>query len=205
MPPDDAGESLMAEESSFEELMRRVRAGDDRAAEELVRRYEPTIRRVVRVRLADAHLQRLFDSMDVCQSVFGSFFVHAALGDYDLATPEEVLGLLISMGKKKVIDQARWAGAARRDFRRVQGGTTRPQLLASTAPSPSQEVAGQELLQEFRRRLSADELCLADQRAAGLGWDEIAAGQGGSPEALRKQLARAIQRVSQELGLEEDT
>jgi hypothetical protein len=64
-------------------------------------------------------------------------------------------------------------------------------------------VAGAELLHEFRRRLSADERQLADQRAAGLGWNEIAAERGESPEALRKQLARAIDRVSQELGLEE--
>ena len=34
----------MADETTFEELMRRVRAGDPQAAEELVRRYEPTIR-----------------------------------------------------------------------------------------------------------------------------------------------------------------
>jgi RNA polymerase sigma-70 factor (ECF subfamily) len=93
--------------------MRRVRGGDGRAAEELVRRYEPTIRRVVRVRLVDPRLQRLFDSMDICQSVFGSFFVHAALGDYELATPEQLLGLLVSMSRKKVVDKSRRAGAAR--------------------------------------------------------------------------------------------
>jgi hypothetical protein len=63
-------------------------------------------------------------------------------------------------------------------------------------------VAGAELLQEFRRRLSTDERQLAEKRAAGLGWSEIAAERGESPEALRKQLARAIDRVSQELGLE---
>src|SRR6516165_10385656 len=103
--------------------MRRVRAGDGAAAEQLVRRYEPTIRRVVRVRLVDARLQRLFDSMDICQSVFGSFFVHAALGDYDLNTPEQLLGLLVSMSRKKVIDKSRRAGAARRDYRRMTEGT----------------------------------------------------------------------------------
>src|SRR5262249_47115782 len=112
----------MAEETSFEELMRRVRAGDGRAAEELGRRYEPTIRRGVRVRLVDRRLQRLFASMDVCQSVFGSFFVHAALGDYELATPDHLLALLVSMSRKKVIDKARRAGAARRDYRRHSEG-----------------------------------------------------------------------------------
>jgi RNA polymerase sigma-70 factor (ECF subfamily) len=194
----------MADETGFEELMRRVRAGDQQAAEELVRRYEPTIRRIVRVRLVDSRLQRLFDSMDVCQSVFGSFFVHAALGDYDLNTPDQLLGLLVAMSRKKVIDQSRRAGAARRDFRRVkEGPADQEKHWAAGDPSPSRQVAGRELLDEFRRRLTEQERQIADRRAAGLNWNQIAAEIGGTPDALRKQLARGVERVSQELGLEE--
>jgi RNA polymerase sigma-70 factor (ECF subfamily) len=194
----------MAEPTSFEELMRRVRAGDQQAAEELVRRYEPTIRRVVRVRLVDPRLKRLFDSMDVCQSVFGSFFVHAALGDYELNTPEQLLNLLVGMSRRKLVDQSRRAGAARRDYRRVtEGPADLEKQWAAPGPSPSQQVAGRELLDEFRRRLTDEERQIADKRAAGLNWDQIAAEQGGTPDALRKQLTRGIARVSQELGLEE--
>ena len=193
----------MAEETTFEELMRRVRAGDGAAAEQLVRRYEPTIRRVVRVRLVDARLQRLFDSMDICQSVFGSFFIHAALGDYDLATPEQLLGLLVTMSRKKVVDQSRRAGAARRDYRRTkEAAAGQEKHWAADDPSPSRQVAGQELLEEFRRRLTDAERQIADRRSAGLNWQEVAAELGGNPEALRKQLARGVERVSRELGLE---
>ena len=191
----------MAEESSFALLMRRVREGDESAAAELVRRYEPAIRRVARVRLADTRLRRLFDSVDVCQSVLGSFFVRAALGEFDLQTPEQLLSLLVSMARRKAADVAREAGAARRDYRREQPGAEEAQAPARDA-TPSQEVAGAELLVEFRRRLSAVERQLADQRAAGLEWEQIAAQRGASPEALRKQLTRAIDRVAQELGLE---
>jgi RNA polymerase sigma-70 factor (ECF subfamily) len=191
----------MAEENSFALLMRRVRAGDEAAAAELVRRYEPTIRRVARVRLADTRLRRLFDSMDVCQSVLGSFFVRAALGQFDLQTPEQLLNLLVSMSRRKVADVAREAGAARRDYRREQAGAEQAPLFDRGA-TPSQEVAGAELLVEFRRRLSPEERQLAEQRAAGLEWEQIAAQRGASPEALRKQLTRAIDRVAQELGLE---
>jgi RNA polymerase sigma-70 factor (ECF subfamily) len=193
----------MGEDTSFEELMRRVRAGDGAAAEQLVRCYEPTIRRVVRVRLADARLQRLFDSMDICQSVFGSFFVHAALGDYDLGTPEQLLGLLVTMSRKKLVDQSRRAGAARRDYRRTrEAADGREKQWAADDPSPSRQVAGQELLEEFRRRLTDAERQIADRRSAGLNWQEVAAELGGKPDALRKQLARGVERVSRELGLE---
>jgi RNA polymerase sigma-70 factor (ECF subfamily) len=193
----------MPEELSFPELIRRVRAGDGQAAAELVRRYEPAIRRVARVRLSDPRLQRLFDSMDVCQSVFGSFFVRAALGEYQLETPEQLLGLLAAMSRKKVVDQSRRARAARRDVRRSQSAAPHEHHLSDPGPSPSQEVAGRELLEEFRRRLSEEERQLADARADGRDWNQIAAERGGSPEALRKQLSRAIERVSRELGLEE--
>jgi len=192
----------MPEASTFQELIRRVRAGDARAAEELVRLYEPTIRRVVRVRLGDARLQRLFDSTDICQSVFGSFFVRTALGQYELDTPEQLLSLLVNMSRKKVIDQIREAGAARRDYRRGQGLSPQEEH-AAPGPSPSEQVSGEELLREFRRRLSEDERRLAEARADGRDWKQIAAERGGSPEALRKQLARAVDRVAGELGLEQ--
>jgi len=64
----------MSEDDAFRELIRRVRAGDHAAAAELVRVSEPAIRRAARIRLTDPALRRLFDSMDVCQSVFSSFF-----------------------------------------------------------------------------------------------------------------------------------
>ena len=56
----------------FQVLLRRVRAGDEQAARELVRRYEPAIRRAARIRLVDTRLNRLLDSMDICQSVLAS-------------------------------------------------------------------------------------------------------------------------------------
>ncbi len=193
----------MSADQSFQELIQRVRMGDSEAAAELVRRYEPTIRRVARVRLSDTRLQRLFDSMDICQSVLGSFFVRTALGQYDLKTPEQLLKLLVSMSRKKVADHAREAGAARRDYTRVQEKMAGEGQLVARDLSPSEQVSVSELLQEFQRRMTAEEKKLAEQRADGLDWNQIAAQRGGSPEALRKQLARAIDRVSAELGLEE--
>jgi RNA polymerase sigma-70 factor (ECF subfamily) len=195
--------STAPDDNMFQQLMQRVRSGDQEAAAELVRLYEPTIRRIARVRLADAHLQRQFDSMDICQSVLGSFFVRAALGQYELTTPDQLLSLLVSMSRKKLIDLTRRAGAARRDYRRLEKGAPDERQCVAGELSPSQQVAGEELLVEFRKRLSEEERRLADQRAAGHDWNQIAVTFGGSPEALRKQLARAVDRVSCELGLDD--
>ena len=62
----------MPEAPAFEELIRRVRARDQEAAAELVRRYESAIRPAVRVRLANARPGNRLDSMDICQSVLRS-------------------------------------------------------------------------------------------------------------------------------------
>jgi RNA polymerase sigma factor (sigma-70 family) len=192
----------MPQETPFQDLIQRVRAGDEEAALKLVRDYEPAIRRAARLRLVDSRLRRVFDSMDICQSVFASFFVRAAMGQYELDQPDQLLKLLVSMSRKKLVDRAREQGAARRDYRRVETGSGAHANFVARDSSPSQQVAARELLQEFRRRLSEEERQLAEQRASGRDWAQIAAQQGGSPEALRKKLARAIDRVSQELGLE---
>jgi RNA polymerase sigma factor (sigma-70 family) len=190
-------------EEQFQALLQRIRAGDGQAAAELVRQYEPEIRRTVRVRLrGDSRLRRVFDSMDVCQSVLASFFARAALGQFELAEPRDVLKLLVTMARNKLNEQVRKNLAQRRDQRRQEGGS--PEALAAVPdrdPTPSQIVAGEELLVELRRHLAEDERHLADQRALGREWADIAKAEGGSPDALRMKLQRAIDRVSQQLGL----
>ena len=193
----------MPEQSSFTDLIRRIRAGDGQAAADLVRQYEPAVRLEVRLRLRDGRLRRAFDSMDVCQSVLASFFVRAAAGQYDLDRPGQLLRLLAAIARNKVAFHARKERAQRRDRRRVAADAVDELEVADAAPSPSRVVAGQELLQEFRRRLTEEERRLADLRAQGRGWADIAAEVGGRPEARRMQLTRAVERVSRELDLDE--
>jgi RNA polymerase sigma-70 factor (ECF subfamily) len=193
----------MEPESSFGELLRRVRAGDAQAAAELVRQFEPEVRRHVRLRLSNprfSRLQRVLDSVDISQSVLGNFFVRAALGQFDLETPRDLIGLLVTMAQNKLVDQAR----KRANRRPLLSGAAPLDTVCDPGHSPSQVVAGAELIQEFLRRMSAEERHLAELRAAGHSWGEIADRVGGSAEAVRKQLERAIRRVERQLGLEGD-
>jgi RNA polymerase sigma factor (sigma-70 family) len=192
----------MADEPDFAELLGRTRGGDQAAAAELVRRYEPAVRRAIRVRLLNPRLRRVLDSMDVCQSVMASFFIRTALGQFELNSSEDVLKLLVRMARNKVAGLVRHEQAERRDNRRLEAGSDEAERLPARDDTPSQMVAGSELLLEFRRRLTADEQHLAEQRRQGREWAEIAAEMGQTPESLRKRLARAIERVARELGLE---
>jgi RNA polymerase sigma factor (sigma-70 family) len=193
----------MADDPSFRNLIVRVRAGDGPAAAELMCRYESAVRRAVRLRLRDPRLRRLLDSMDICQSVMASFFVRAALGRFELSTPEQLLGLLATMARNKLANQFHRECAGRRDHRRVEAGPVEAREVADRGASPSRHVIARELLEEARRRLSPEERHLLELRDQGCAWEQIATDVGGSAEARRKQLARAVERVAQELGLDE--
>src|ERR1700730_8956787 len=106
-------------DQSFDAFIHRVRGGDEQAAAELVRLYEPEIRREVRLRLRDSRLRRDFDSVDICQSVLASFFVRAALGQYELEEPNQLIRLLVTMTRNKLIGKVRKMHSQTRDHRRI--------------------------------------------------------------------------------------
>src|ERR1700677_3721680 len=192
MPPDP----------SFDELIRQVGNGDEQAAGRLVRDFEPVIRRVLRARLRSARARQEFESMDICQSVFANFFVRVAGGQFDLKEPNDLIKLLLTMTRNKVAEKMRRQHRLRRDSRRTVGGVEEL-ALAGRDPTPSSVIAGKELLEQARQRLSEEERQLVELRGQGLSWEEVAASLGGTAGARRNQLARALDRVAQELRLDE--
>jgi RNA polymerase sigma-70 factor (ECF subfamily) len=190
----------MAAAEEFGGLIRRVRAGDPATARVLVGQYESVIRRVVRFRLTDPRIRAAFDSMDVCQSVFCSFFVRAAHGEYDLEGPDQLARLLVRIARNKLVTHARKQAADKRDFRRAD-----PDAAAGASPSPSRYAEAKELLEAVRGRLTPEELGLAELRQQGLDWAEIAGRLGDNPVAVRKRFSRAMDRVARELGLDDSS
>jgi RNA polymerase sigma-70 factor (ECF subfamily) len=181
--------------NEFAELINRMRNGDARAADELYQKYEKEVRMEVRSRMRDPRLRRTVDSGDVCQSVLLSFFVRAALGQYDLDDPAGVVGLLVDITRKKVASQARRERRQCRDNRRVEPVDVRQVEQPASTPTPSAIVAGEELRQAIQNELTEEERQLADRRSRGQGWAEIVAELGGTVEARKKQMERTIKRV----------
>src|ERR1700676_1985721 len=97
----------MDEDHDFLDLIRRVRANDHTAAAELVKRYAPAVRRVIRLRLRHSRMRRVLDSTDICQGVLASFFIRAASGQYDLERPVQLLRLLVVMARNKLVSESR--------------------------------------------------------------------------------------------------
>jgi ECF sigma factor len=195
----------MPDDITFTELIRRVRAGDHLAAAELVRRYEPEIRTQVRLWLLrrPRQLRSVLDSMDICQSVLASFFVRTAAGQYELDQPEQLIGLLVGMARNKLSEQVKHHLAQRRDVRRGEQLGPHQGAKADNAASPSAVLTGRDLLEAVWARLSPEERQLADLKAKGLAWAEVAEQTGGTPEGRRKQLGRAVDRILKELAVAE--
>jgi RNA polymerase sigma factor (sigma-70 family) len=194
----------MSEDDRFEDLIDRIREGDGDAAAKLVRLYEMTVRRMVRVRLGKSSLRLLMDSTDFCQSVLGNFFVRVAAGQFDLDTPADLLKLLAIMVRNRIADEARKQNARRRGGEHAEErGDDVLATVVDRRPGPSQTAAFREQLQALLALLPCKERHLAELRAAGCDWPSIAATQGSSPETLRKRLARAVKRAAKRLGLEE--
>jgi len=96
---------MSATRNEFQELMQRLRQGSDGAARELLHRYGPHIKHVVRQRL-HRKLRPKFDSMDFTQAVWASFFAdQARLCSFD--SPETLTKFLVALARNKVVEAVR--------------------------------------------------------------------------------------------------
>jgi RNA polymerase sigma-70 factor (ECF subfamily) len=193
----------MPDDVDFSQFIERIRAGDQQAAAELVARYEPIVRREIRLQLDDQNLVRAFDSMDICQSVLASFFVRTAAGEYHFDSAAQLLGLLVNMTRNKLVSAARREFRQRRDLRRrAPAAGSVLDNLADKRPTPAQEVDQRDLLARIYDRLTPEELQISRLRSSGAAWDEIAAELGGTAQSRRMQFSRALERVAGTLGVD---
>ena len=119
-------------------------------------RFEPLIRREVRLRIGDDRLNRAFDSVDVSQSVLARFFLRKATGEYELTDPDQLARLLMTMARNRLRSRTSTRAAQVRDVRRLVATPGVLDEIADNRPSPFEVVSRKELLE----RVKAD----ADQR-----------------------------------------
>ena len=178
-------------------LLGRLRAGDAQAQAEFCEAFEPYIRREVRLRLKmDAKLSRVLDSIDVCQEVLKSFLLRTQAGEYDLQETPQLMALLKKMLRNKLSKQRRWHYAERRTLQRQQ--IIDPENWSAVSghdPSVSRVFDSQETLKAIMQQLSQEEQELAQARANGDSWNNIAERLGSTPDALRMKLGRALEKV----------
>jgi RNA polymerase sigma factor (sigma-70 family) len=188
--------------SRLQELLQRVRAGDEAAATEFFRTYEPHVRRVVRARMRVARLRRVSDSSDLCQVVLASFLVRAAVGQYEISDSDEMRKLLARIATNKVADVAR-KPEFRKPVQPLAGAGVEGVEPVAPGSGPASHLAWSELMQKAHELLTDSERRIADLRKQGRSWNEIAKELGQNPDAVRKQLDRTMRRICEELSLPE--
>jgi RNA polymerase sigma-70 factor (ECF subfamily) len=186
-------------EKTVAELVELVAAGDEEAYAEIVRRFEPELRRAVRIYRLRPHLQGVMDSEDIRQSVFRRLYLRLRRGGIEASN---LAALIATIARNRLKSAHRSQHAECRDVgRTVATGADRFPEVASRGLLPDDEVELRDLLESMLRRLSPEELRLLELREQEqLSWKEICEMLGVSAEALRKQLSRALQRIREELG-----
>jgi RNA polymerase sigma-70 factor (ECF subfamily) len=188
----------------FVDWLARLRSGDRAATVELVRRIMPVLRRLVRTHLAQTHLSRVIDPLDVCQATMATFFARLSSKWPPAESRAELTALLVTITRNKLWDEVRRQTASRRDHRRVRAEESADRLAEIVAldPSPSSQVAHSEQYQQAIGRLTAEERQILEARLAGRHWADIASDRGLAIETVRQRLNRGVQRVRRQLLVE---
>lgn len=187
-----------------EDLVRRLREGDEDAGTRLFERLFPSLRPAVRRKLGAALRPRLGES-DLIQSAFAS--VVRRLPEFRDGGPGSFRRWLAGILDHKVIDEIRrqkGRGAQERGRERGLDALSEFSVPAARDASPSRGA----MADEDRRRVhAAVELLPPDQRTVvrlrhekSLSIQDAARAMDRTPEAARKLYARALERLGELLG-----
>jgi RNA polymerase sigma factor (sigma-70 family) len=179
-------------------LMLRLQAGDQQAANELFRRYANRLTALARSRLSSQVAARV-DPEDVVQSVYRSFFTGACQGDYQLERGGDLWRLLVAITLHKVRNQVIHHTAAKRSVRAERSCNSddslsgiEPQMLARE-PSPLAAVALVDEMDQLMRQLEPHQRRIVELRLQGYNLYEIAT----QTERSLSTVCRVLERVKQ--------
>jgi RNA polymerase sigma-70 factor (ECF subfamily) len=185
-------------QAEFARLMQRVRDGDPQAAHEVFERYSEAIRRVVR-RYLHQRLRAQYDSIDILQTVWASFF-QVPPERYTFETPEALVKYLSQMAHHKAVNAyRRGQAAAKRDLTRQVPLYESTQELEMAdpvrQPTPSQLVIAAEHWERIidgqppRVREALELLRLGHTKR------EVADRLGLHPKSIHRLLEKLLPRV----------
>ena len=119
----------MFDASPAQDLLARLRAGDEQAAAEVFGRFAHRLVGLARQKLGKT-LRGKEDPEDAVQSALKSFYVRYAAGQYELTSWDDLWGLLTRITAHKCGHRLERFHAARRDIRR--------EIAAPAADDPNQ-------------------------------------------------------------------
>ncbi len=175
----------------FKCLMQDVLAGSDDAASRLFRDYHRLVLAMIRRQL-DRRVRKRFDSIDVAQDVWVSFFATAP-EKRQFANRQAFFAFLGALARNKVVDETRQQlDVQKRDISREQSiddsKAFNKDQLRDPALTPSQVLIGEEAWSSFLRKQPIVNRRIFILQRQGFGTTEIAKETGLHPRMVRRIL-----------------
>jgi len=184
-------------------LVGRAKEGDDAALDDLLRRYEDRVRRIVRIRF-NAKLRRCLESVDIVQETFQA--AYRALDRLELRSNASILQWLARIAENQIVDAHRRFYNEKRDRTReitIDGDTPGRVEPAAPGDSPLERASDrelQELVDEAVGDLPEEYREVITLRTYyGGSWAFVAEQMGRSEEAARKLHHRARLRLARDV------
>jgi RNA polymerase sigma-70 factor, ECF subfamily len=191
----------MAADPSFDDLMTRLRSGEDAAAREVFVKFARRLVGLARQNL-DTRLAVKADPEDVVQSAYKSFFVRQQRGDLEVGSWDGLWGILTIITLRKCADRAAFYRAGKRDVKReLAGGATEDTSPATTLaldrePAPHEAVILAETVESlFRLAVTPDERSILELSLQGFSAGEIADKVGRAERTVRRLRERVRKRL----------
>lgn len=194
------GEHSKPESGELGEFLKRIQAGDEGAACELLQRFEAEVRLVVRRQLPKL-LRSRFDSLDFLQSVWGSFFRRMRSSPTEFEDSRHLVAFLARAAKNKVIDEYRRAASRKHDIHREESlwsDGSRPKDVAASIDSPSEIAQAREVFGRLRELVPEERRTILEMKAEGLSSKDIGARLGISERTVQRVLEDLRRRVETE-------
>jgi RNA polymerase sigma-70 factor (ECF subfamily) len=191
-------------------LLDRIRGGDRDALDELLRRYQETILKIVRSRLGQ-DLRRKVESSDIVQEVMTSAFKGLwKQQSFDYSREGAFRRYITTIVEHRIRDERdRW-NAKKRNLARERplgnagdsDSSDAPDVLADDGTSPSSKAARAEeeailerALEKLGRKSTQHRRLIESVHLYGRSLEEISEKAGKSVDAVRMQLTRAVKAL----------
>jgi RNA polymerase sigma-70 factor (ECF subfamily) len=178
----------MSDNSSFTDLMQRLRGGDQSAAAEVFRRFAHRLIGLARSRL-DARVRQKVDPEDVMQSALKSFFVRHADGQLDLEDWDGLWSMLVVITLRKCAWQGRYFRRDRRDVQREVGSDAAARTLVESLrrePTPEEAALLTETVERLMRDLDGRDRDILALSLQGMTAPEVSAELGYAERTVRR-------------------
>lgn len=191
------------DDADLAEKMARASAGDEAAVRDLLRRFEPEVRMIVRARLP-RRLRSQFDSTDFVQAVWEDVFAKDGPDLSRFTSARHFLGFLEAVARNKVFEEHRRRTRTKKyDLAREEplyvrkGDRVVPREVPGNDPTPSQETQAVDRLDQILAGLDPEAKQMVLLRRRGLNYAEIGARLNRHESAVRRVIDGLRQRMEE--------